>query len=390
MARKPTILWVGDGGCATGFARVNHSIINNLPEGKYNVHHLAVNYKGDPYPDSKAPLYPAMLGGDLLGMGRLAAMMKALKPDIIFLLNDVWVLNHYIDLIKKENPSQKIVCYFPVDAKPLRAEWCEPIVDNVDIPVAYTKFGKSAITDLFSGARGERVRIIPHGIDTGVFYPIDMNIARDQLNGMEPDDFVVLNANRNQPRKRIDLTIKGFAKFAEDKPKNVKLYLHMGVEDAGYHIIAMCERYNLAGRLLLTSLDMGPSKGVSVERLNLIYNSCNIGLNTSMGEGFGLVPFEHGACGKAQIMPDSSAMSEVYGGRAYLMPIDHYDTQPGVLTEGAVVSVDSVAEGLEHYYQDPDARERDGKLLYDYVTLPKFRWEKIAEKWDALFEEVLS
>ena len=39
MKGKVKVLWVGDGGVATGFARVNHSIINNLPEDKYEIHH---------------------------------------------------------------------------------------------------------------------------------------------------------------------------------------------------------------------------------------------------------------------------------------------------------------------------------------------------------------
>lgn len=40
------------------------------------------------------------------------------------------------------------------------------------------------------------------------------------------DSFLVLNANRNQKRKRIDITLKAFAALARDKPENVKLLLH--------------------------------------------------------------------------------------------------------------------------------------------------------------------
>ena len=45
--------------------------------------------------------------------------------------------------------------------------------------------------------------------------------ARRRLWPDEPDwhdAFIVLNANRPMPRKRIDLTIQGFAQFARDKP----------------------------------------------------------------------------------------------------------------------------------------------------------------------------
>jgi len=270
---KPVILWVGDGGVATGFARVSHSIINNLPENKYSLHHLAINYKGDPYPGSKAPMYPAFLGGDLYGIKRLKPMIDKLKPDLIFILNDPWIINQYLSAIPE---NIKVVTYFPVDAKPLRKEWCESIVERTT-PVAYTKYGKEAVLDLCEDAT---IKVIPHGTDTDTFYPIDMLDARKHFQGVTKKDFIVLNANRNQPRKRFDLTIKGFAKFAKNKPESVKLYCHCGVEDMGFHIIAMCERYHIESRLLLSSLDLGPANGVDDERLNWIYNAADIGLNT--------------------------------------------------------------------------------------------------------------
>jgi D-inositol-3-phosphate glycosyltransferase len=49
----------------------------------------------------------------------------------------------------------------------------------------------------------------------------------------------VLNANRNQPRKRIDITLRGFALFAVDKPETVQLYLHMGSEDMGWNALQL-------------------------------------------------------------------------------------------------------------------------------------------------------
>jgi len=381
MDRK-VIIWVGDGGCKTGFARVNESIINNLPEDKYEIHHLAINYRGDPYPDSKASLYPAMLGGDLYGFGRLPSMIEKFKPDLIFILNDIWVTFQYMQFIPEDI---KIVTYFPVDAKPLHSDWVAPIAERAAM-VAYTKFGRDVVR---TACPETPVKVIPHGIDTDIFYPIDMAEARTSMSGLKTDDFIVLNANRNQPRKRIDLTIKGFAKFVEDKPDNVKLYCHMGVEDMGWHVIKMCERYNIVDRLVLTSLDLSPASYISDERLNLIYNACDIGINSSGGEGWGLTTFEHGACKRAQITVDSSASSELYKGRAYLMPVDHYETYPQILTEGAMTSVDSVVEALEYYYTHPEERKSDAEKIYEFITQQKFQWKAIGRQWSDFFDKVL-
>jgi len=382
---KKVVLWIGDGGVATGFARVNHSIINNLPEGKYEVHHLAINYRGDPYPDAESLMYPAIAGGDIYGLNRIPGLLKKVKPDLVFILNDTWVLPNYLQIIPE---NQKVVTYFPVDAGPLEAEWCKTIVERTT-PVAYTTFGRQEL--LRQVDTDADVRIIPHGIDTKKFFPIDMLEARGQLEGIAPESFVVLNSNRNQPRKRIDLTIKGFAKFAQDKPQKVMLYLHMGRVDAGWDVIKLCERLGILHKLLLTSLDLSPNNYVTDEKLNIIYNCADVGLNTSAGEGWGLGSMEMAVCRKAQILPDCSANTELYGGgRGYLMPISHHDTYPMIMTEGAIVSVDAVAEALEYYYQTPQVREADAQAIYDYFTQPGFKWSLVAQQWDKLFDEVLN
>jgi len=43
MKDKIKVLWISDAVAATGFARVAHSIINELPEN-YEIHHLGINY----------------------------------------------------------------------------------------------------------------------------------------------------------------------------------------------------------------------------------------------------------------------------------------------------------------------------------------------------------
>ena len=96
----------------------------------------------------------------------------------------------------------------------------------------------------------------------------------------------MLNANRNQPRKRIEITMQGFALFAENKPDNVKLYLHMGSEDMGWNLMSLARRYDIEGRLIISNTSKETPTD-SVKRLNMIYNACEVGINTSLGEGWG-------------------------------------------------------------------------------------------------------
>jgi D-inositol-3-phosphate glycosyltransferase len=65
------------------------------------------------------------------------------------------------------------------------------------------------------------------------------------------DGFFVLNANRNNTRKRIDLTIEAFAAFARGKPETVRLYLHMRREEC-CNIPEMARRFEIEPRVLMT------------------------------------------------------------------------------------------------------------------------------------------
>lgn len=275
MNRKK-LLMSADGGCFTGFSRIAHTIIENLPEEDYEVHHLAINYRGDPFQTKPwHRLYPAALGGDLIGLNRINDLIKHIKPDVIFMINDLWLLNEFFDIISPED-RKKTVCYFPVDAFNTNPEWVR-YLPEVHQAVAYTEFGKNEVNKILPYLK---LDIIPHGIDTEKFYPAYKKEAVATLNGIYENDFIVLNANRNQPRKRIDLTIRAFAEFAKNKPSNVKLYLHMGVIDQGWNIIELSRRLGIEDRLLLTSTEISPVSGVSDSKLNEIYNACDIGINT--------------------------------------------------------------------------------------------------------------
>ena len=48
------------------------------------------------------------------------------------------------------------------------------------------------------------------------------------------------------------------------------------------------------------------------ERVNLLYNACDVGINTTCGEGFGLCNMEHGALGRPQIVTDYGGLSDIF------------------------------------------------------------------------------
>lgn len=395
---------IGDAVASTGFARVLHSIIERLQD-RYEFHHVGLNYYGDPH-DLGWKIYPAGAEGDHLGTNRIPGLLELIEPDLVFGLNDAWVLVNYMDKLREAPTAPKTLMYCPVDAGPVSTDLIRRLA-GLDLLVAYTEFGRLEFEKAARLARQEDpdfeappMTVVAHGVDTHRFFPLqesdngfplERRAARSRLLPDRPDfrdGFVVLNANRNQPRKRIDVTMKGFSLFAEGKPDDVFLYLHMGVQDLGWDVKTLAQRYGIEDRLILTE-ESHSTPGVPDEMLNRIYNSCDVGLNTSLGEGWGLVSFEHAATGAAQVVPDHSACKELWSDSAILMQPVATLVAEGILTEGKLVAPEAVAEALERLYVDRDLLERMALAAYETATRDEFQWTNVADQWDRLFESVL-
>ena len=276
------ILWISDGIKPTGFSTVPHNIIKRLPK-EWQIHHLAINYNGDPH-EYNHKVYPAQAGGDIWGFNRIESFGQN-KFDAIFILNDLWVIAQYLEIIKKTwKVIPPIVIYFPVDAENFDEDWFQHF-DIVTIPIVYTQFGKRVCEQV---TKDIDFRIIPHGVDKSLFYKMDVSKARDIMfkNHQElKDGFFFLNVGRNQPRKRLDIALEAFKIFSDGKP-NVYYYHHAGLVDAGWNVAKLVKRLGIDDKFITTNSEQGLQK-VPVELLNVIYNATDAGINTGLGEGWG-------------------------------------------------------------------------------------------------------
>ena len=285
---KPKVLVCGDLVTPTGFARVLHSILEYLKED-YDVVGLGVNYRGDPH-SYPYPIYPAGVGGHPFGEDRLVTILNNTKFDLLYIINDAWIIAKYLEDIKRHvtAPLPKIVVYFPVDSMCHDREWYSNFY-MVSKAVTYTQFGVDVVNNPLC-APGLHLDIIPHGVDSRIFYKKFTNRkdAKQLLVGSnkDPNSFVLLSANRNQPRKKLDVTMEGFKLFAEGK-NDVLLHMHCGARDAHIDVPKLSIRLGIDNKLVLTNLNSGVQQ-VPVEMLNDIYNGADVGLNTSLGEGLAI------------------------------------------------------------------------------------------------------
>lgn len=377
------ILWIGDGGAPTGFATVSHAILGQLVDRGHEVHHLALNYNGDPHGHPWA-MYPAhSVTSGLYGHERVPGLLEKISPDVVCILNDSWVVGTYQEVLEK----QKVVAYIPVDAE---NQWGGRKLNWLKHAIAYTTYGAR---ELRKGGYREPLSVAPHGIDLGVWSPKPRDEARAAL-GFKPgseemDAFIVGNVNRNQWRKRLDLTLLAFKLFAEGLPAsaNVKLLLHCALVDAGWELLDLAAYLGIERYIILTGIAnvKNYDKMSSLERLRNIYCALDVHVSTSLGEGWGLTAMEAMACDVLNVLPRHSAFGEWAEGGAlfYAAPTISVHTG-GLNTFGHVPDVDDLAMTLRNVYY-----AQSGGHGLGLVSQPQYRWSNVGATFDRIFKEVV-
>jgi glycosyltransferase involved in cell wall biosynthesis len=324
------------------------------------------------------------------GEERIREVVEREQPDIVFTINDMWIINEQYRRIQDLHKEKKFkfVGYAPMDSYGWQGCLGET-ANEWDAVISYTEFGAY---EFINGGITKPIAVIPHGVTQGQFKPGDKIEARKKL-GLKEDIFIVFNGNRNQFRKRIDITIDAFALFAVDKP-DAQLYLHMGMKDQGWDVMPLFARamqrmgLDPNGRIILTANTPNPPN-VEVDMLNTIYNCADVGVNTCKGEGWGLVNFEHAACRVAQVVPNHTSCKEIFEGYGELIRCDHVDVDTNYGRELPCPSVEHLAEILTGLYNDRDRLDAVAQRCYERATDTAYNWDTVASQFGGVFEDVL-
>lgn len=397
---KPRLFAIGYAREGFGFGRVIHSIFHYLTD-QYEIHQFERSSHVNPNLPWK--VYPNRLPGDIYGERQLPALIDQICPQLIFFVGEIWDVPIYINLSCKHRWQSKLVAYCAVEG-PLKSNGFLATFGSLSRLILYTDFAQREINKGFTRLREDvgylvppTINVIPHGVDTNLFWPYQgatlhekrRQARRELFPGMPEmsEDFIVFNGNRNQTRKRVDLTLQGFRIFSEDKPKNVKLYLHMGVIDRGVNFLGLARRYKIQDRLLYTTT-LRNHPFVSDRVLNCIYNACDVGVNTACAEGWGLVSFEHAATKAAQIVPRYCALEHLWANTGFLLDTKSCDDNhyPVVLRE---VSPVHLASTLQRLYDTPSLLESMSNSAFKNAMRREYQWSHIAMQFHELFQDTL-
>lgn len=316
--RRPSVLWVGDAAVSTGFARCTHAVCDELHRAGWEVNILALNYYGDQhgYPYALWPcVQPLDNGRDAWGVSRLPALIQRLAPDLVVILSDPWQIAPYLDSMEgfqKELERQNIrtvpppvVAWLAVDAKNQKGE---PLNRLTEV-VTWTRF---AAEELKAGGYDGDPQIVPLGVDTARFYPRSRSDARKVVlpPSVPEGAFVVGAVGRNQPRKRLDLTIEYFAEWVRlHHVEDAYLLLHVApTGEAGCDIPALVRYHGISGRVVLSEPHVG--LGMPDVAMPMVYSAMDVYVTMTTGEGWCLPALEAMACGVPCAVPNWSALGE--------------------------------------------------------------------------------
>jgi glycosyltransferase involved in cell wall biosynthesis len=285
-----------------------------------------------------------------------------------------------------------------------------------DAIIAFTPYWRNIARQL--GIKKQvPIYVFPHGFDHNIYYPIPRNIARI-FYGIPDNAFAILNLNRNQPRKRWDHTMIAFADVTKryydlvntynknkDSTNNKKapvkpprpLRLVVGTAiDASWSLLEVYEH-----ELMLRGvpcefakeciIGIANPQQLSDSDINILYNSCDIGLNTCEGEGFGLCQIEHLAVGSPQVCSKIGGLQEFLNAKNSILVdakmryyIDkHRDGIGGIAEMGMP---EDFADAIWKYYTDPKLVHTHAAAGRKYI-LQHYKWSTVVEHmYDILFD----
>jgi len=384
--------------CATGFGTVSRNILEGLYRtGRYNIDVLGINFWGDPH-NFPFRIWPVGTNAekDPYGRKKICGMVPQMEYDILFFLQDTFILDFLPELIphlKNQGKKFKSICYFPIDGVP-KEQWIKNI-SVVDYPVAYSEFGKKEATKAYADCPA--LDVIPHGVNIDEYTPLpknDVNDFRKRYFGAQAEKFIFTNLNRNQQRKDIPRTIQAFVEFRKHVKESV-LYLHMAQVDQGWNLPEVCKAYGLdITKDVVFPENFGPNQGYPRQVVNMLYNCSDCIISTTLGEGWGLSWVEAMATKTPIIMPANTALVEcITDDKGYLVKSGDEASHFTVLPHDneiirPLVNVDDMVDKMLHVYNNYDEAMEKAENAYKWVK-NELNWKgKIADRWVGVFDKM--
>lgn len=392
MSEKKKVLWFGDGPTVTtGYGKVAHNILMGLHDlDKYEIISLGINYLGDPH-NLPITVFPVR-SHDPYGRGRLMPIIKATRPDVIIINNDIWAMQWMMPIIyecrKWLDKDIPVIGYFPIDGTPVKKEWVKFIKNSIDYPITYTQWAADQINKV---DKSVKLDYIYHGVDTDLYAPnpeaklyYKQELSRQAGVNI---DFVIGYVGRNQPRKRLPELMIAYNMFAQ-QADNTMLYLHTPNIDAGWNLKEVKNNLCLNDGMITIAPKLHPAEGLPEDRLAAWYQAFDVLVLPTVGEGFGLPLIEGMASGCAVVSTDCSVVPEIVGDAGILVKPGSFEVM--VNDNELLRPIPSIAGLRDAFRRLHSAPEYLAELSNKSIERAKEFSTWHIDKWDAVIQEALT
>jgi len=239
------------------------------------------------------------------------------------------------------------------------------------------------------GFRSDRVKVIPHGVEQNLFFPISEEerlMARQRL-GFQEDDFVFLNLGGMMANKGVDLVLSAFAVVLKKYP-NAKLLLKDMRQLYRYstdHLFALVNRKHpgLLNEEVKSAIRV-VSVNLPLNMMRAVYGAADVYVSPYRAEGFNLPVLEATACGLPTIVTQGGptddfcreSSSRFVESRLTREPIDGQDA-PGEYLEP---SLDSLIASMEAEILRGVQPYQPRRKIADSVS-PENHWAQVANNY---------
>lgn len=331
--------------------------------------------------------------GEVYGVDVISQVMEDIQPDVFIIYNDCIVtcrlLNELLEYKRKYPGKTTFVSYLDLVYPYQKLRYITHIGQHVDRIFVFTPFWKRNLVDM--GVDADKIDVFPHGIDTSVVYRMNVADARKQM-GFGEDDFVVLNLNRNSYRKAHDVAIRAFLMFlkAVHVDPRVKMFISFNTQGALDYaleevVATECTRlklpYDTVVHRHMYSFPTEQRGSASDAMINTLYNACDVGLNTCLGEGFGLCNAEHASVDKMQVVSKVGGLQDIFEAFPDML-VQHVSimTVPTLQDDhngdAYICRAEDFAARLEHVYKNTRAAQDIAARAGEHVRRT-YRWQPI-------------
>lgn len=408
----PKILWIGDAGATTGFARVTHAIGDRLVRDYgHEVHTIAINFDGDAGKwDTAMKLYlpTKHRSNDVFGTSRYIELLADVMPDVVVMLHDPYVILKHLFNNKFDEQfmlarSRPIIAYMPVDGTNQPPNWnrLPEIVASIPqgvtggtgrrlTPVAMSKFGQDFLRTehlAYHGIEGDRFR---PATEKNPLVAHDGSLIRNkgdakELFGWQRDDFIVLRVDRNSHRKNFGDTWRALVPVMK-RHKNIKAWFHCKGEGDQLELPQLFGREPDVADRFFYPAQFSTKIGWPEEALIALYNAADVFVSTSMGEGFGFSLAEAAACQVPIVAQNVSSIPEVVGpGGILLEPQRLQAVDSG--QDQWLPDVQAFSDAIERLYNSAGLRRTLGEEGRKHVV-SSFNWDETARTFHELITSV--